>query len=311
MKNRNFKYALLKISISLLVAFLFNSNEQLYAQDEIMDLSGPYLGQEPPGMVPQMFAPGFVSTESHEFSCCFSPDGNEFYFTQRNPELGQTVVMVSELVDGVWTKPDVAPFVEKQFSFEPSVTPDNKRLYFQSGKPIPGQPGPPMNVLYVERKDEGWGEAKNPGAPFNPAKAMHISSTTDGTIYTTDISGGPGSECLAVIKKVNGEYLTLEKLGDPLNRETQSMHPYISPDESYIIFGSMRPTQQISSVLFYSYKNEDGNWSEPKEINLGMRAGQPHVTPDGKYLFFTSGEQGKGDLYWVSTKIVDELKAQN
>jgi Tol biopolymer transport system component len=298
----------MKTTVFIFCLLVLTATSILSQQSIFPKLTGPYLGQKPPGTVPEIFAPGFVSTESHEFSCCFSPDGNEFYFTQRNPELGQTVVMVSKLVDGVWTIPDVAPFVEKQFSFEPSVTPDNKRLYFQSGKPIPGQQGPPMNVLYVERKDEGWGEAKNPGAPFNPAKAMHISSTEDGTLYTTDISGGPGSECLAVIKKVNGEYLSLEKLDPPLNQEKQSMHPYISSDESYIIFGSMRPTQQIYSVLFYSYKNEDGNWSEPKEIDLGMSAGQPHVTPDGKYLFFTSGERGKGDIYWVSTNIIEDLK---
>ena len=216
--------------------------------------------------------------------------------------------MFSKLVNGVWTEPEVCPFVENQFSFEPWITPDNTRLYFQSGKPIPGQPGPQMNVLYVDREGDGWGEAKNPGSPFNPAKAMHISSTADGTIYTTDISGGPGSECLAIIKKVNGKYLELQKLGSPFNKEKQSMHPYVSPDESYIIFGVRRPTQQINSVLFFSYKKEDGTWSEPKEINLGINAGQPFVTSDGKYLLFTSGEQGKGDIYWVSTRIIEELK---
>jgi hypothetical protein len=278
------------------------------AKDDWPVLKGPYLGQKPPGMTPEIFAPGIVSTVSHEFSCCFSPDGNEFYFTRRHPELKQTVIMVSKLVDGIWTEPDVAPFVEKQFSFEPWVTPDNKRLYFQSGKPIPGQPGPPMNVLYVERQGTGWGEPINPGPPFNPAKAMHISSAKDGTIYTTDISGGPGSECLAIIKEVNGKYFKLEKLGYPLDKEKQSMHPYISADESYMIFGSRRPAQKMNSVLFYSFKKEDGNWSEPKEINLGMNAGLPFVTNDGKYLFFTSGERAKGDIYWVDAKIVEDLK---
>jgi len=86
------------------------------------------------------------------------------------------------------------------------------------------------------------------------------------------------------------------------------MHPYISSDESYIIFGVSRPSEIIDNVLFFSYKEENGNWSDPKEINLGMKAGQPHVTPDGKYLFFTSGEQGAGEIYWVSTKIIEEFK---
>lgn len=106
-------------------------------------LTGPYLGQKPPGTKPDVFAPGIVSTAAHEFSCCFSPDGHEFYFARRHPDLNQPVLMVTQLRDGQWTDPDIVPFVEKQPSFEPIVTTDNKRLYFQSGKPIPGQPGPP------------------------------------------------------------------------------------------------------------------------------------------------------------------------
>lgn len=287
---------------ALTVAFSFSQAK------DFPKLAGPYLGQKPPGTTPEVFAPGIVSTGSHEFSCCFSPDGNEFYFTRRHPGLNETVIMVSQRVAGVWAEPDVAPFVDKQFSFEPWVTPDNKRLYFQSGRPIPGQAGPPMNVLYVERQGDGWSLPKNPGAPFNPAQAMHISSTTDGTIYTTDISGGPGSECLAVMKKGNGEYVKLEKLGLPLNKERPSMHPYISPDESYLIFTVRRPTEKINSVLFISFKTPEGGWSEPQLIDLGMKAGLPFVSPDGQVLFFTGGEQGKSDIYWVSAGIIEELR---
>jgi hypothetical protein len=140
-------------------------------QGKTTSLTGPYLGQKLPGSIPELFAPGIVSTDAHEFSCCFSPDGTEFYFTRRHPALNETVIMFSKLVNGVWTEPDVASFVKKQFSFEPFVTPDNKRLYFQSGKPVPGQTGPAMNVLYVDRQGDGWSEAKDPGAPFNPMKA--------------------------------------------------------------------------------------------------------------------------------------------
>jgi hypothetical protein len=175
-------------------------------------LKGPYLGQKLPGTEPEIFAPGVISTPDHEFSCCFSPDGKEFYFTRHVAELDEKVIMVTRLRDNVWTAPVVVPFVENQFSFEPLITPDNKRLYFMSGKPIPGQAGPPMNVLYVEREGDEWGASQNPGAPFNPAKTMFVSSTLDGTIYTTDISQGPGKESILVSKPVDGKYTELKKL---------------------------------------------------------------------------------------------------
>lgn len=71
---------------------------------------GPYFGQKPPGTTPQIFAPGIVSTDAHEFGCSFSPDGKEFYFTRRETPRSPTLIMVSKYVDGVWTKPEAAPF---------------------------------------------------------------------------------------------------------------------------------------------------------------------------------------------------------
>jgi hypothetical protein len=271
-------------------------------------LKGPYLGQKLPGITPEIFAPGIVSTDAHEFSCSFTPDGKEFYFTRRDPTLNKPVVMTTRIQDGAWTKPEVAPFVKNQMSFELLATPDNSRLYFSSGEPIPGQTGPPMNILFVEREGDGWSIPKNPGPPFNPARTMYVSSTLDGTIYTTDISEGPGKEWLAVIKKVDGKYQQLERLGPPLGGETQNMYPFVAPDESYLIYTSKQPSERIAGTLSISFRKSDGAWSKPQVIDLGMRAALPFVSPDGKYLFFTSGEQGKSDIYWVSAEIIDKLK---
>jgi Tol biopolymer transport system component len=46
--------------------------------------------------------------------------------------------MFTRLVNNVWAKPEVASFAGN-FSFEPFVTPDNKRIYFQTGKVSQGQ----------------------------------------------------------------------------------------------------------------------------------------------------------------------------
>ncbi|MCU0461827.1 MAG: hypothetical protein MUF36_07430 [Bacteroidales bacterium] len=280
----------------------------LNAQQKATYLAGPYLGQKLPGITPEVFAPGIISSEKHEFSCCFSPDGNEFYFTRMNPEERQNYVMYTRLLDGVWIEPSIAPFAGP-FTFEPFITPDNKRVYFQTGKVADGQLL--MYTMFAERTDKGWSEAKDPGEPFNPMKTMHISCTLDGTIYTTDISGGMGSESLGMIRKVNGEYQKLEKLGTPFNNVEKQQHPWIAPDESYIVFTVRRPGQNPGSVLFCSFKNKGGKWSEPVELKMDMDAGQPFVTNDGKYLFFTSGDPRSGsNIYWVSAKIIEELRTK-
>lgn len=54
------------ISIVLLFSIIaFSSNS--YGQDEFPVLESPYLGQEPPGLTPEIFAPGIISTEHHEW----------------------------------------------------------------------------------------------------------------------------------------------------------------------------------------------------------------------------------------------------
>jgi hypothetical protein len=275
-------------------------------------LKGPYLGQKLPGMTPEVFAPGIVSTAAHEFSCTFTPDGKEFFFARRHPTLNQVVLMTTRLRDSVWTEPEVAPFVENEMSFEPSVTPDGKRLYYQCGKPMPGKPGPSMNVLYVEREGNGWSKAKDPGAPLNPSKAMRISVAKSGTIYATDISQGMGTEAIAVSRKVEGQYQPLERMGAPIATGSQTMYPFVAPDESYLIYGSKKPAEnpadKAKDILSISFRKPDGTWGEPRTIELGIEGSLPQVSPDGKFLFFTAGERGKSDIYWVSAAVIDNLR---
>jgi len=67
------------IACVLLVAAV-TTNAQ---QKDFPRLAGPYLGQKPPGMTPEIFAPGIVSSEHQEHSSlAFSPDGNYLFFTK-------------------------------------------------------------------------------------------------------------------------------------------------------------------------------------------------------------------------------------
>lgn len=278
-----------------------------YAQQgEFPRLTGPYLGQKPPGTTPEIFAPDIISTPAHEFSCCFSPDGKEFYFTRRDANIKNLIILCSKLENGLWTEPAIAPFAEP-FTFEPFVTPDNQRVYFQSGKVVGG--ALQMFTLYADRTGTGWSEAKDPGEAFNPMKTMHIASTASGTIYTTDISGGMGNEALGIIKKVNEEFQKLERLSAPLNSFKSSQHPWIAPDESYMIFTVRKPEQNPGSVLYCTFRDKAGKWREPGSLKLGIDAGLPFVSFEGQYLFFTAGDPRQGsDIYWVSAKIIEELR---
>lgn len=112
-----------------------------------------YLGQEPPGTTPKIFAPGIVSTEEHhEFSCTFSPDGKEFYFN-RNMQ-----IMVCKWEEKSWTVPEPVKFLNNYRAHEPFITYDNKYLYFGSMRPNPDFPDEeqPYGIWRVERTGQGW-----------------------------------------------------------------------------------------------------------------------------------------------------------
>lgn len=66
-------------------------------QEDPAVLRGPYLGQKLPGMTPEVFAPGIVSTpEFREFSGAFTPDGREYHFFRFADGAG---MMMSRLTD--------------------------------------------------------------------------------------------------------------------------------------------------------------------------------------------------------------------
>lgn len=271
---------------------------------------GPYFGQTPPGSHPEVFAPGIVSTGAHEFACSFTPDGKEFYFTRMASPRDPTLIMVSRMVGDTWTEPEPATFNDPsaRMSFEPMVTPDGRRLYFSSDRPLDPQTapgGPPvMNIWYVEREGDGWSQPSNPGLPFNPMRAMYVSMTNGGTIYTTDLSSGMGHEGIGVARSAGGAYSTIERLGPPFNVGAADMYPYVSPDEEFIVLTRRQGGMGSATDLYVSLRNADGSWGEPRRIDLGMPAGVPSVSPDGRYLFFTAGERGRSDIYWVSTDIL-------
>lgn len=280
------------------------------AQFAQTQLRGPYLGQTPPGSRPEIFAPGVVSTAAHEFSCSFTPDGRELYFTRRVSPQSPMLIMVSRMVNGTWTEPEPAAFNDQaaQMSFEPMVTPDGRRLYFSSDKPVAPQAtlgGPPTtNTWYLDREGDVWSQPRNPGPPFNPMRSMYVTMTSAGTIYTTDISAGMGSEGIGVARLVGGTYRAIERLGAPINVGTGNMYPYIAPDEQYLVFSRRQGGPGGTSGLLVSFRNSDGSWGEPRVIDLGMSAGTPTVSHDGRYLFFSAGDRGRGDIYWVSAEVL-------
>ena len=87
------------------------------------EITGPYLGQEPPGLQAEMFAPGIISTDQSEINSVFTHAGDEFYFTTWTREAG-TKILVSRLLGGRWSAPDLASFSTHPSDVDPAISHD-------------------------------------------------------------------------------------------------------------------------------------------------------------------------------------------
>ena len=271
-----------------------------------------YLGQKPPGNTPKVFAPGIISTKKNELNSVFSPKGDEFYYSIYTPKpVGQYTIWYSKMIKGVWTKPEIAPFSGEYTDVDMAFSPDGNRLYFCSRRPVPGDDTPEYYIWYCDRlEDNTWSEPVMMDFPVNTVfSETYPTFTKEGRMYlASNRDGGAGSKDIYSIDLINGKYKNAINLGDSINTEYGEGDTFIAPDESYMIISCWgRPEGKGMDI---SFKKEDGGWT--KKVNMeeilkrGITGGCPYVSPDGKYFFFTS----KGDIYWVSAKIIDEIKTK-
>lgn len=267
-----------------------------YAQDEVLALEGPYLGQQPPGSTPEPFAPGIVVTNGWEYGLTFMPDMKEAYFIRENPETEKHEFILLEHKNGVWHKRTVSPR-----QGQPIISPDGKTMH--------------LGRRYKERAEGGWSEAKSLGSPFDEIQIMRMTSSNEAT-YVFDEIGMPGGVgILRYSRLVDGKREEPKPFGKEINTGTFNAHPFIAPDESYILWDGRRESGFGSSDIYISFRQENGTWGAA--INLGDKINTDEweaaasVTPDGKYLFFNrmvNRETGNVDIYWVDAQLIEDLR---
>lgn len=276
-------------------------------------LAGEYLGQEPPGLSAKQFAPDIISAEGIQHCHpSFSPDGKEVYWMTIQPGSPPKIYFMQE-TDGKWTAPEVVSLAGEYSIISPVFSHDGRRLYFSSG--MPGGYGK-RDIWYVERDSPGWSEPINLGSPPNSEQdELQPSVTNDGTLYfisvMDNVQWNKGIYCSRFI---DGDYATPEPLSQTINTQYADSYPCISPDESFLLFGSGRPDGLGGETNIYiSFRDSLGNWSNPQnlgsEINNGYTVSFPYITIDGKYLFFNRFiESGTDAFFWIDSKILSQFK---
>jgi hypothetical protein len=162
---------------------------------QFADRTGPYLGEKPPGLTPELFAPGLVSTGGFERDVAITPDGREIYFGLAGPSYQYSTIVVTRLVDGRWTEPTVVPSLDdpRYLNLEPALSSDGNTLFFLTTRPDTAAGGQAGNqdIWSSRRTSTGWSSPSNLGPPVNsPLPEYFPSLTRDGTLYFTREEAG-------------------------------------------------------------------------------------------------------------------------
>jgi Tol biopolymer transport system component len=285
-------------------------------QEAFLKVKGPYLGQKAPGEVPQIFAPGIVSTDKGELNIIISPDGMEIYFS-RSPSPQPTVIMVIKQDKGRWTEPRVASFSGTYSDMDPGMSPDGKQVFFGSTRPTGNENAVGCDIWVVRRLSQGeWSKPKNIGAPVNTLQNENYPTITrTGTLYFQSKGhGGTGGLDIFCSTFKDGGYQKPKNLGKAINSKYNDYDAFIAPDESYLIFSSSnRPNGLGSGDLYISFHKKDGSWTKAENLGSTINSTSidycPKVSPDGKYFFFTSRRTGNGDIYWVDAQVLKRHKS--
>ena len=290
---------IIKFSALVIVLILngCNTKNQKAKDNDSPTKESLYLGQKPPGLTPEVFDSGILSTEGWDLGSKFAPDMEEFYFTtSRNTPFDPTVIVYRK-ENNVW----------KKHNFHSALSGDSNILYDEE--------------KYIERTDSGWSKIKSLGPMFEREDwgIMRLSASAKGTYVFDNYK----NDAIRISRIKDGKREEPKLLGKEINTGKWTAHPYIAPDESYLMWDSEREGGYGGADIYISFRQKDGSWGAAinlgAQINTALWENGSMVTPDGKYLLFSRSEEKVrkdgstywvGKKYWVDAQIIENLRPQ-
>jgi len=284
---KTMKLLMLTCAISLNTVF---AQENKKNDSDFPALEDRYLGQKPPGLIPELFAPGIVSTEEYlESVVTFLPDMTELSFTRSGGKYKKPTLFVMQYKNHKWSRKSVLSTDEKK---------------------------------YEERFNPALSEMKRHEA-FKDVPITGFTVSAKGTYYFYFIDfEKDGNGHMSYSRLIDGKYETPHKMSKTINTGKYIAHPFIAPDESYLLWDAEKEDEDTPDI-YISFRQKDGSWGTA--INMGDKINTPlyeqraRVTPDGKYLFFWKGdvkyrEDGSryvvGSPHWVNAQVIENLRPQ-
>ncbi|WP_175402819.1 TolB-like translocation protein [Mangrovivirga cuniculi] len=218
----------------------------------------------------------------------FSPSLDEYYYTISDRQFEQFDVYVQRKQNGQWSEPEKAFFNSEYSEHGMSFAPNGNTLYFSSTRPTKVKGIPETWHIWRSSKVNGkWSTPEFINIPNLANKLVsHPTISNSGTMYFHASNLDYSDMDIYLSKNTDGVFEPAQKASIIADTPSGKCTPYVSPSEDYLIFASIGEDLD----LMITFKDGSGKWTNTKKLNENINTkgqGNPYVTPDDKFLFFT------------------------
>jgi hypothetical protein len=259
------------------------------------------------------FNPGRISMpDSGESFGSLSPDSREFYYTIHNANFGRHRITVARIENGQWTRPATVPFSGRWNDREPRLSPDGKRLYFSSNRPLSAGDTTPrrdLDLWMAERAADGtWGAATHLEGVNGATNDFSPVVTGSGVLYFITERPKHNVWRARPTDKSGLHFSAPENVGTAINTGVET-NVFVSPDERMMLISRDGAPDGLGGDDIYVAQMLDGAWQPAKHLDAPVNTDKyeygPALSPDGKSFFFTSWRGGDANIYRMDSGILE------
>ena len=319
--NKNLKifYALLQI---ILISGCKNSDKVSYK----------YYDNVLPKDSAIVFSPGNISNGFHEHGITISPDFEEMFYVLADNSYKHYIIIRIKRIGKYWSDPEIAPFSGEFKDHAVAFSYNGENIFYSTNRDISNKTQDNLDIWSISKENKEWSVSLKSEEIINSKfDEVNPSVAENGNLYFQ--SNREDNWDIYMSKFENGKYTKPTKLDTLINTEHSECGPFIAADESFLLFHSNRKDSFGGMDIFISVKKDD-KWQKP--INLGEKVNslysefKPFISPDGKYLFFSSYRKknisefktnsynnlmeelkspnnGYATLYWIETSFLNEF----
>ncbi len=190
-----------------------------------------------------------------------------------------------------WGTPKLLHFSGRYIDYEPTISPDNTLLLFNSKRSMNSTASSKINIWFSQKSVDSWSE---------PKSLIYINTVDMDEAYPTIASNGVLVYSKEIKQKGISRYYLYQTIfegeqtavGEQLSLfddMTNLGDPCLSPDGSFLIFTRFEPDDWSNTCDLYISYFESDTWTPPVKLEQLNSSGpdfSPYVTANGQWLYY-------------------------